>query len=395
MRILLATEGIDEAGGVDTYLAAVACGLLSRGHSVAVLHHNSAAGSTSVRWPPLQRFCVDELGSAKAFAAAEAWRPTVCFSHNMNALAIDAGLVSRWPVVKMMHGYFGTCVSGQKSFGFPHREPCHRQVGAACLALYLPRGCGQRRPAVMLRQFAWAREQRTLYPKYSSIVVASQHMRSEFERNGAPPGSLRVVPLFAPAVRAESTDSAPGRGETPSVLFLGRMTRLKGGDLLIEAIAQASRRLCRAVRLTLGGDGPERERWQALAMRLGIDARFPGWLDEAGRDAAIRRATLVAVPSVWPEPFGLTGLEAASMGVPAVAFDVGGVREWLTHGDNGLLAPGSPPDASALADAITRALSDPSTLARLSDGARRKAAELTLDSHLDRLEPIFRDACKD
>jgi glycosyltransferase involved in cell wall biosynthesis len=148
------------------------------------------------------------------------------------------------------------------------------------------------------------------------------------------------------------------------------------------------------LRVTLGGDGPERERWQALAMRLGIDARFPGWLDAAGRDAAIRRATLVAVPSVWPEPFGLTGLEAASMGVPAVAFDVGGIREWLTDGDNGLLAPGSPPDASALADAITRAILDPSVLARLSSGARRRAAELTLDRHLDRLEPILLSACR-
>jgi glycosyltransferase involved in cell wall biosynthesis len=392
MRILLATEGIDEAGGVDAYLAAVACGLLSRGHSVAALHHNSAAGSTSVRWPPLERFCVEELGEAQAFAAAEAWRPTVCFSHNMNALATDAGLLSRWPVVKMMHGYFGTCVSGQKSFEFPHRTPCNRRVGAACLALYLPRGCGQRRPAVMFRQYGWAREQRTLYPKYSSIVVASQHMRSEFERNGAPSGSIRVVPLFAPPVRAEATDSAPGRGEPQAVLFLGRMTPLKGGDLLIEAVAQASRRLGRALRLTLGGDGPERDKWQALALRLGVDARFPGWLDAAGRDAAIRRATLVAVPSVWPEPFGLTGLEAAAMGVPAVAFDVGGIREWLTDGDNGLLAPASPPDPSALADAIARALSDPSMLARLSDGARRRAAELTLERHLERLEPILSNA---
>jgi glycosyltransferase involved in cell wall biosynthesis len=97
---------------------------------------------------------------------------------------------------------------------------------------------------------------------------------------------------------------------------------------------------------------------------------------------------------VWPEPFGLTGLEAASMGVPAVAFDVGGIREWLTDGDNGLLAPGSPPDASALADAITRAILDPSVLARLSSGARRRAAELTLDRHLDRLEPILLSACR-
>lgn len=389
MRILLATEGIEEAGGVDTYLASVACGLASRGHAIAVLHQNPPARKAGVPWPSIERFGLQELGRTQAFAAAEAWRPDLCFSHNMSALEIESELVQRWPVVKMMHGYLGTCVSGQKSFAFPRREPCDRRFGAPCLAMYLPRRCGRLSPTVMMREYGWARAQRSLFTRYAAVVVASEHMRREFARNGLDAAALHVIPLFAPA----SGDGAGPRAERADrILFLGRMTPLKGGDLLIEAVADASRRLGRRVAVTMAGDGPERAAWQALAARLGVDATFPGWLEPSARDGAIRIASLLAVPSVWPEPFGLTGLEAAARGVPAVAFDVGGVREWLTDDESGLLARGDRPEPSALAEAIARALSDPATLARLGDGARLKAAGMTLDRHLDRLEPVLRMA---
>jgi glycosyltransferase involved in cell wall biosynthesis len=390
VKVLLATDAIEEAGGVDTYLAAVARGLLSRGHGVAVLHANTPAAPAGGRWPAVERFGLRTMGIAAALAAAEAWRPDVCFSHNMGALEIENALVQRWAVVKMMHGYFGTCVSGQKSFGFPRREPCERRFGAACLAMYLPRRCGQRSPAVMMRQYGWARAERALFGRYTAVVVASQHMRREFVRNGLPERALYVVPLFAPDPIAALP--GPPLDRSDRILFLGRMTPLKGGDLLIEAIADASKRLERQVALTMAGDGPERGSWRALAARLGVAATFPGWLDPAARDQTIRQASLLAVPSVWPEPFGLTGLEAAAHGVPAVAFDVGGIREWLADGENGVLAEGGQPRASALARAIVDALGDPARLARLGDGARQMAARMTLDRHLDRLAPILAHA---
>jgi glycosyltransferase involved in cell wall biosynthesis len=195
------------------------------------------------------------------------------------------------------------------------------------------------------------------------------------------------VPLFAPSTGASAVTRS---ADADRILFLGRMTPLKGGDLLIEAVADASRRLGRRLQLTMAGDGPEREGWRALAARVGVDAAFPGWLEPAARDQAIRETSLLAVPSVWPEPFGLTGLEAAARGVPAVAFDVGGIREWLTDDESGLLARGDRPEPSALADAILRAFSDSGTLARLSEGARRKAAGMTLERHLDHLESVLR-----
>jgi glycosyltransferase involved in cell wall biosynthesis len=100
------------------------------------------------------------------------------------------------------------------------------------------------------------------------------------------------------------------------------------------------------------------------------------------------RSTLVAVPSIWPEPFGLVGLEASPFGVPAVAFDVGGISAWLTHDRNGMLVPARL-GAAGLGDAIAAVLSDPALRLRLSHGARAAASRLTADAHIDALETVL------
>jgi glycosyltransferase involved in cell wall biosynthesis len=93
------------------------------------------------------------------------------------------------------------------------------------------------------------------------------------------------------------------------------------------------------------------------------------------------------VPSVWPEPFGLVGLEAAVFGVPAVAFDVGGIREWLTDGASGRLVTRG--DTAAMGDAIAALLRDSSERARLGAGARAASARLSPEAHLARLEAVL------
>jgi glycosyltransferase involved in cell wall biosynthesis len=100
------------------------------------------------------------------------------------------------------------------------------------------------------------------------------------------------------------------------------------------------------------------------------------------------------VPSTWPEPFGLIGLEAACVGLPAVAFDVGGMPDWLRPGESGELAPGDPPTVAGLADALTRALGDTGHLQRLREGAWRAAGAFTLDRHINGLEAILEEAAR-
>ncbi len=392
MRILIANEALRGAGGVETYLAALVPALQAAGHTVGVLHDNPASEEGPQRIAPegTWRASVQDEGLAATIARVREFAPDVCFSHNMRALEIDARLLEEWPVVKMMHGHFGDCVSGQKAFSFPHVVACPRTFGPGCLAYYMPRRCGRANPFVMVEQYGWGLRQRALLPRYRAIVTASRYMRDEYVRAGVPSRSVHPISLFAPSLDGTSGVSLDGP-RSIDVVFLGRLTPLKGPDVLVEAAAHASTRLARRVSVVLAGAGPQRERLETLAASSGIDARFAGWLAPRERDDLLRRASLIAVPSRWAEPFGLVGLEAGIFGTPAVAFDVGGISDWLTDGENGrLVAPGL--SAAGLGAAIADILANHDLWRRLSAGARDAAARFSIDHHLRRLMPVLEHA---
>jgi glycosyltransferase involved in cell wall biosynthesis len=391
MRILLANDGFGDAGGVQVYLDAVMTAFAARGHDLAIAYctGEGAIGSADGEAGPLSRrlprFRVAGPGARAAFAAIRTWAPDLCFSHNMDYVDVDRALGAIAPIVKFMHGYFGTCIGGLKTHAFPTPVACDRVYGPACLALYFPRRCGQLSPAAFFRQRRVAESHRDVRDVYSAIVVASEHMRREFVRSGADPARVRTNPLFPTEPVDPAVSPAPAE---PAVVFLGRMTALKGGDLLIRAVHHATARLGRAIRLTMVGDGPRRGEWEALASSLAVPCVFTGWKSGAERWPIVRGASVVAIPSVWPEPFGLVGLEAGALGVPAVAVAVGGIGEWLRDGQNGV-AVAAPATPRSLGDALAAVLGDRDRLAALRVGAHQVAREMTLANHIDRLEAIF------
>ncbi len=385
MRILLANEHRTGAGGVQTYLASLVPALRAHGHELALAYARPAAegGPTSI--PIDEAWSVADLGLDETISLAREWKPELCYSHNMQPLVVDEALADVAPLVKMMHGYFGTCVSGNKTREFPVAATCPRVCGPGCLVQYLPRRCGSRRPLLMIDQYRWASRQRRLFDRYRAVVVASAHMRDEYVRHGLPTSRVHVVPMFAPP--ASRTESA-ALGERVDVLFMGRITPLKGGDRALRAVARAASVLGRPVRLVVAGDGPDRQRLERLARALGVTASFPGWIAAAERDRLLTSAATVIVPSIWPEPFGLVGIEAAAAGVPAVAFGVGGIPEWLTHEVNGLVVD---PRAGTegLGDALVRVLGDDALHARLAANARALISRFSADSHVAALDAVF------
>jgi glycosyltransferase involved in cell wall biosynthesis len=395
MRILIANEALRGGGGVETYLATLVPALQAAGHAVGVLHDNPASEEGPQRIAPdgTWRTGVQDEGLEGAIARVREFAPDVCFSHNMRSLEIDARLLEEWPVVKMMHGHFGNCVSGHKAFAFPAVVACPRTFGPGCLAYYMPRRCGRANPLAMLKEYSWGTRQRSLCARYRGIVTASRFMRDEYLRTGVPPGNVHPIALFA-STFAEAAVDKPDDGPRPvDVVFLGRLTPLKGPDVLMEAAAHASTRLGRRVSVVMAGLGPERERLETLAAARGIDARFPGWLAARERDDLLRQASLIAVPSRWAEPFGLVGLEAGVFGTPAVGFDVGGISDWLIDGRNGrLIAPHL--GAAGLGDGIAEILASPELWRRLGAGARDAAAQFSVGNHLRLLIPVLEQAAK-
>jgi glycosyltransferase involved in cell wall biosynthesis len=172
------------------------------------------------------------------------------------------------------------------------------------------------------------------------------------------------------------------------------MDHLKGGMLLLEAIPLIRRRLDRLLRVVFAGDGPDRPLWESRAGAIAngdsdVTILFTGWCDEERLGMLMRQSRLLVVPSVWPEPFGSVGMAAAGRGVPAAAFAVGGIPQWLHEGVNGHLAPGSPPTAAGLADAVVRCLGEPRHYEELCRGAVRIAATFTMEEHLPELIRIL------
>ncbi len=171
---------------------------------------------------------------------------------------------------------------------------------------------------------------------------------------------------------ADFADAAPHREETPYVFALGRLVPQKGFDVLLDAMAALVAKGHHPHRLLLAGDGAERSSLERTADRLGLAdrARFLGVTDRARTASLFRGADAFVLPSRH-EPFGIVNLEAMAASVPVVATRVGGVPEFVTDGDTGVLVP--PEDPGAMADALDRVLGDAALGAQLREAGRRCA----------------------
>jgi glycosyltransferase involved in cell wall biosynthesis len=121
------------------------------------------------------------------------------------------------------------------------------------------------------------------------------------------------------------------------ILFVGRLTAIKGVDILIRAM-----RVLDGCRLIVAGDGEERNRLEALAEELAIDAQFVGRVTASQRDRLLAIADAVVIPSLLladgrTEGMPVICLEAMAAGRPVIASKVGGLSEVIIDGANGLL----------------------------------------------------------
>jgi len=155
------------------------------------------------------------------------------------------------------------------------------------------------------------------------------------------------------------------------VIIVTRLVPIKNLPLLLEAIARA-RTADPGIALLVVGEGPLRADLEARAARLGLgDAvRFAGYVPQAATAAYYRTADVFALSSDFDNSPNVV-LEAMASGLPVVATDVGGLRDYVTPPANGVLTPKG--DATALAGALVATLADPSRAAAIGRHNRDEA----------------------
>jgi len=167
----------------------------------------------------------------------------------------------------------------------------------------------------------------------------------------------------------------PSRGEY--VAYAGRFVREKGVEIMVAACRRAG------LPMRFAGDALGHP-----AIRPDDDASFLLPKSPAELAQFYRGARVLAVPSVWPETFGVVAAEAMSHGVPVVASRIGALQETVIDGETGLLA--EPGNAADLAHKLSRVWADPDLSRRLGRNARRRAEEeFSEDVYFARLVEVY------
>jgi len=339
----MVVPGLGFHGGVERHAHDLSRALAARGHRITLLHGPTAGRDPEAYALPFAR--VAPLSSRDAGRGLD-----VVYVHapaDVAELATLEGL----PVAIAAHDHDLTCARSHRYLPVSG-EPCHRAPGMACVlhgcVVVRDRAPDAPLPITLRSPFALRRRLQAL-ARRGLLVACSRYVAVRLLDAGVAPQRVRTHHPVPP------DDGAPPRPRprAPRLLAVGQLLRGKGFDLAIDALQH----LPAAVTLTLVGDGPSRAALQARADRLAPGrVRLLGYVPPHALTAVYDEARVVVVPSRWPEPFGMIGVEAMRRGRPVVGAAHGGIPEWLEEGAGGrLFAPG---DAAALAAAAQALLGD-------------------------------------
>jgi glycosyltransferase involved in cell wall biosynthesis len=374
-RIAIATESVNRSGGVGVYVQQLMHALQGAGDEVLLIAGDAGDQPSALTVPGLeQRELMPEPAGLYEQALVD-FAPDVVHVHHLYDPRIVTLTRARAPVVWGVHDYM--CSGG--SLYFRPGQECGRGHGPGCVPRLVLRGCGHSwNPRGRAGDYKLVGRLVALLREVDVALAFSRAVLDNLRANQVE--GLAIAPFVAGPVEV----AQPGLDDR--ILYVGRVTRHKGLGQLIRALGSVER-----ATLEVCGEGWWKPAAEKLVARLGLESRvrFLGWLAPSELDAAYRRAAIVAVPSLWPEPFGMVGLEAMARGRPVIATATGGIPEWLADGETGLLTP--PGDVRALASALQRLLDDPGLRARMgAAGAEHIRRRFTANAHIARIEEVNR-----
>lgn len=387
MRLLFIHERLGDLAGAEANVLATARELKHRGHAVAILH-GPGTGRGEAAWHEVFPECFPlEPGSTPEAlgVALERHQPEVAYVHNLADLAVLEALgAAGVPVVRMVHDHELYCLRSYK-YGYFSRRICQRALSPYCV---FPCGaCVARNhdKGFPLRWMSYTAKQQelALNRRFHRMVVATDYMKEELQRNGFDPGKIEIHAPVPPSAEGGITSSFSDRNR---LIYAGQIIRGKGVDVLLEALALVRE----PFECLIFGDGNHRAFCERLSRQFGLDDRvtFKGYVPQTALADYFREATAMVLSSVWPEPFGAVGLEGMRHGLPVVAFDAGGIKEWLQDGYNGFLVPWM--DRERFALRVEQLLRDKPLARTLGERGRQFGAErYGFSGYIAGLEEMF------
>ena len=387
MRMLFVHERFGASAGAEANVLATATELKRRGHDVGILHGPGTGRSEAV-WQATfgDRFpLVPEESSFSVNAALESFQPDLAYVHNLADLPALGALTSAGlPRVRMVHDHDLCCMRSYKYFYFTRRI-CSRALSPYCL---FPCGASlarNRNGGFPLKWVSYAAKKKEiqLNRQFHRLIVNSRYMRAELVRNRFPAEKIELRVPVPP-------DGDPGFRSAFShrnlIVYAGQIVRGKGVDVLLEALA--------GVRVPFEcvvlGDGNHRSSCEQISRKLGLADRvqFKGHVRSEELKDYYRECSVVAMSSVWPEPFGMVGIEAMRYGLPVVAFDAGGIKEWLIDGRNGFLVPWM--DRATYGSRVEALLRNKTLARQMGEIGRQLASEhYDFSKYITGLEDLF------
>lgn len=397
MRILMVNKYLYRRGGCEAYLFGLSNLLRKHGHVVdffSTRHPDNTQSSvlerffppypdyTSRSLPHIIRNSVDMLYSRQARSGFEQaikdFRPDIVHLHNFNHQISPSILpvcaAYRIPVVMTLHDYKLVCPTYQL---LSHESVCTECRVCSFLPCITNRCKGSILESILLYLEATLHHNiLRSYDHINAFVAPSSFVRQQVVSAGIPSKKVFTIPHFIDWPEISEIEPTAKSG----VVFIGRLSREKGIQVLLEAASMTP------VTWTIVGDGPLRPMVEAAAS-TNPRIKYVGYMQpEAVRDLLIRSSVMV-MPSVWHETFGMVALESYSCGTPVVASRMGALTEIVEDGQTGLLV--EPNNPKALAQAVTALTTDHTRFKRFCKSALMKAREFSPERHYVAISDLY------
>ncbi len=363
--------GIADPGGVRTYINKVSEWQHAAGHTVVLFDHISRESEK----------CADVtyvLDPQDLFVKCQAVGIEIVHTHTSLGLT-GTPLI---PTLRTVHNHAPFCPSGTQYLANAGKPCSHVFTPHICILNHFTQHCGSMRPNKLREEFEAIKQERR-DAKFVNYVTVSEFMRDRMIRSGYP--ADKIVVNYLPAPHISNIADVEHAG-SKRILFVGRLTQLKGLQWLLAAM----RHISHDVVLDVAGDGPERQGLESLVKSFSLHDRvtFHGWLHSNALAMLYEGCDCVVFPSLWHEPGGTVAFEAMAHSKPIVMSAVGGMPEVVQNNHNGLLV--APNDTPGLVRAIERLVGDSTYAKTLGEQGRHDiTAHFTTDKHMAVLEEIY------